>query len=409
MARGSAAVSRVRAWTPRSRSGTMTRMIDPVDLRAFLRIAECGSVSGAARALRLPKSSLSRSLSRLERELGSILVERSTRHLRLSDAGRLLQPHATRILEEVDAARDALGSVAGVVRGTLRINLAYAAAQALVAPMLPAFLARHPELRVALDVDSRRIDLLADDADLVIRPGGSRRLGPRRAQADGRRALPLRRPPLPRRTRHAHHGRRSRGPRADRPARSRHTLDVHPPRRPRRGPELRAAGHRDGAGDGDHLAEGRLRDRARAGFRRAAGPGGRRPRPPAAGSGVRSCRRSRALSPAPHRLGEGARLRRRARRASRNTCVGAGLISRARSFPRRCERAGCPWAARRPCRPVRAGHRRPGQERADTCPPLHRKASLQGARRRRMTAARRLVTPAGLWEEPHRCRRWRGR
>lgn len=111
-------------------------MIDPFDLRAFVRIAECGSVSAAARAMRLPKSSLSRSLARLEEDIGSILTERSTRHLRLTDAGLLLQPHAFRILDEIDAAQDALGNVAGLVRGVLRINISFATAQALVAPML---------------------------------------------------------------------------------------------------------------------------------------------------------------------------------------------------------------------------------------------------------------------------------
>ena len=146
-------------------------MIDPVDLRAFVRIAECGSVSAAARMLRLPKSSVSRSLARLEQEVGSILVERSTRHLRLTDAGLLLQPHAFRILDEIEAAQDALGGVADSVRGALRINLSFATAQALVAPMLPGFLSNFPDLRVILDVDVRRIDLFAEDVDIVIRPG----------------------------------------------------------------------------------------------------------------------------------------------------------------------------------------------------------------------------------------------
>jgi DNA-binding IclR family transcriptional regulator len=64
-------------------------MFDLADVSAFARIAELGSVSGAARSLRMPKSSVSRSLMRLEEALGAVLVERSTRHLRLTDAGLL--------------------------------------------------------------------------------------------------------------------------------------------------------------------------------------------------------------------------------------------------------------------------------------------------------------------------------
>ncbi len=62
-------------------------MFDISDLRAFARIADLGSLSGAGRSLRMPKSSISRSLARLEEAIGAVLVERSTRHLRLTDAG----------------------------------------------------------------------------------------------------------------------------------------------------------------------------------------------------------------------------------------------------------------------------------------------------------------------------------
>ena len=146
-------------------------MLDLTDVRAFVRIADLRSVSAAARALRAPKSSVSRSLARLEAAVGAVLVERSTRHLRLTDAGALFHPHALRILNDVDEAETALGSFAGVPRGTLRVNAPYAFALALLAPMLPAFLARHPEVLVTLDVDNRQVDVLAEQADLVIRIG----------------------------------------------------------------------------------------------------------------------------------------------------------------------------------------------------------------------------------------------
>jgi DNA-binding transcriptional LysR family regulator len=149
----------------------MDPMLDLIDVRAFARIADLRSVSAAARALKAPKSSVSRSLARLEAAVGAVLVERSTRHLRLTDAGALFHPHALRILNDVDEAETALGSFAGVPRGTLRVNAPYAFALALLAPMLPAFLARYPEVLVTLDVDNRQVDVLAEQADLVIRIG----------------------------------------------------------------------------------------------------------------------------------------------------------------------------------------------------------------------------------------------
>ncbi|MCW6512069.1 LysR family transcriptional regulator [Lichenifustis flavocetrariae] len=146
-------------------------MMDLVDLRAFVRIVELRSVSAAARALDAPKSSISRSLARLEAAVGAVLVERSTRHLRLTDAGALLHPHALRILNDVDEAGNALGSFAGKPRGTLRVNAPFTFAVGLLAPMLPGFRARYPDVRVVLSIDNRTIDVLAEDVDLVVRIG----------------------------------------------------------------------------------------------------------------------------------------------------------------------------------------------------------------------------------------------
>ena len=146
-------------------------MFDLGDLRAFARIADLGSLSGAARALGMPKSSASRSLARLEAVAGAALIERSTRHMRLTDAGRLLQRHARRILDDVGEAEDALTGLIGVPRGTLRVSVGFTFAMGPLAPMLPQFLARYPEVRVALTIDNRNVDLLAEDFDVAIRIG----------------------------------------------------------------------------------------------------------------------------------------------------------------------------------------------------------------------------------------------
>ena len=146
-------------------------MLDSVDLRTFSRIAELGSISGTARALETPKSSVSRSLVRLEEAVGAVLVERSTRHLRLTDAGRLMQRHARRILDDIGEAENAIGGLVGTPRGDLRISAPFTFAAGPLAPMLPGFLAKYPLVRVILTVDNRNIDLLNEDIDVVIRIG----------------------------------------------------------------------------------------------------------------------------------------------------------------------------------------------------------------------------------------------
>jgi DNA-binding transcriptional LysR family regulator len=146
-------------------------MLDLTNLRAFARIADLGSISGAARSLRSPKSSVSRSLVRLEEAVGTRLIERSTRHLRLTDAGLLLQRHARRILDEVGEAENAIGGLIGVPSGTLKVSVPFTFATGPLADMLPQFLTRCPEVRVALVVDNRSIEILIEEVDVAIRIG----------------------------------------------------------------------------------------------------------------------------------------------------------------------------------------------------------------------------------------------
>ncbi len=146
-------------------------MMDLADLRAFVRITDLMSVSAAARSLGLPKSGVSRALARLEQQVGAVLLDRSTRHMRLSDAGTLFRPHALRILADVDEAGAALEGLASVPSGTLRISLPFTIASALVAPMLPSFMAAYPQVRVDLKIEDRIIDMPAELVDMVVRVG----------------------------------------------------------------------------------------------------------------------------------------------------------------------------------------------------------------------------------------------
>jgi len=83
----------------------------------------------------------------------------------------LLYPYALRILSDVEEAETALGSFIGVPRGALRVNAPFSFAVGLLAPMLPGFLARYPEVRVVLDINNRWINVGAEEVDLVIRVG----------------------------------------------------------------------------------------------------------------------------------------------------------------------------------------------------------------------------------------------
>lgn len=146
-------------------------MLDLAHLRVFARIADLGGISVAARSLGMPKSSVSRALVRLEEAVGAVLVERSTRHLRLTDAGRLLSRHAARILDDVGEAENAIGGLIGKPSGTLRVSVGFTFAVGPLAPMLPGFLARYPDVRLVLSVDNRNVDLPMEEIDVSIRIG----------------------------------------------------------------------------------------------------------------------------------------------------------------------------------------------------------------------------------------------
>jgi DNA-binding transcriptional LysR family regulator len=141
------------------------------DLQVFVRIVECRSLSAAARLMHLPKSSVSRALSRLEDVVGAVLIDRSARPPRPTDAGATLHPHAQRILADAEEAQAALDALGDVPRGVLKVNAGFTFAVGMLAPMLADFLKRYPEVSVVLDVENRRIDVAAEEVDIALRIG----------------------------------------------------------------------------------------------------------------------------------------------------------------------------------------------------------------------------------------------
>jgi len=138
-------------------------------MHVFARVVEAGSFSEAARRLGSSKSAVSRQMSQLENRLGAQLLQRTTRKLALTEAGRLFHERCVRIIREVEAAESEVSRAQRSPRGLLRVNAPLSLGRLALAPMLPAFLARHSDLRVELALDDRRVDAVEAGFDVTVR------------------------------------------------------------------------------------------------------------------------------------------------------------------------------------------------------------------------------------------------
>lgn len=139
------------------------------DLRYFSHVVEHGGFSAAERALGISKSRLSRRLSDLEAALGVRLLQRSTRKLALTEAGALFHRHCQAMLGEARAALDAVRQLGSTPRGTVRVSVPMTVSQTMLSHLMPEFLRRYPEVKVAIQVTNRVIDLFEDDVDVALR------------------------------------------------------------------------------------------------------------------------------------------------------------------------------------------------------------------------------------------------
>ena len=140
-------------------------------MRVFVKIAEAGSLSGAGRQLGLTLSSVSRQLIALEDMLGITLVERTTRHLSLTEAGRLYRERAQEILEEVAEAERGLTAQTGVASGRLCVSAPSLLGRMRLSPMLPVFLAEQSQVSIDLMLADRPIRLAEEGIDVALRVG----------------------------------------------------------------------------------------------------------------------------------------------------------------------------------------------------------------------------------------------
>ena len=146
--------------------------MDPLDgIAAFVRVIDTGSFSAAARRLKLSKSAVSAHLQRLERRLGVRLLNRTTRRLAVTEAGAAFYRHCARILAEAEAAEQAASALQREPRGTLRMSAPDSFGWMHVAPAIPDFLARYPELALDIALSPKPVNLIDEGIDLAIRIG----------------------------------------------------------------------------------------------------------------------------------------------------------------------------------------------------------------------------------------------
>lgn len=143
-------------------------------LELFVAVAETSSFSVAAKKLRLPKSTVSRGLARLEKELGVTLVNRTTRQVSLSTAGQAL---LERVAPQLSALKKALGELPESEEkpsGHLRITAAVDFGETLLPELVTTFLSRCPSVSIEVNVSNRIVDLVDEQYDLAFRAGGDR-------------------------------------------------------------------------------------------------------------------------------------------------------------------------------------------------------------------------------------------
>jgi DNA-binding transcriptional LysR family regulator len=141
------------------------------DLRIFMLVARLGSFSRVAEQQQASPSAISTAVSRLEAQLGARLFHRTTRTVVLTQEGTELLGRSERLLEDFDEITGLFRQAASTLAGRLRVDLPLGMASGIVMDMLPAFMAQHPGLQMDVFSTDRRVDVVADGFDCVIRGG----------------------------------------------------------------------------------------------------------------------------------------------------------------------------------------------------------------------------------------------
>jgi len=140
-------------------------------IRIFVKVVEQGSFSKAGRILNMAPSSVTRNIDQLEGELGVTLLKRSTRQLVLTEEGSLFVEGAGKLLAQADDLKQSLKIVKTEPEGVLRVSVLESFGRMQVCPILSEFLARHPKIRIEIELENRVTDLIAEEVDIAIRIG----------------------------------------------------------------------------------------------------------------------------------------------------------------------------------------------------------------------------------------------
>lgn len=140
-------------------------------MQIFLRVADLSSFTDAAQAIGLPKASISTAVQRLERSLGTRLLHRTTRRVRLTQDGQAYYERCKDLLADLDELQAMFQTRGATLTGRLRVDMPINVARSLVMPRLPEFLREHPQLQVEVSSTDRLVDLVREGFDCVLRVG----------------------------------------------------------------------------------------------------------------------------------------------------------------------------------------------------------------------------------------------
>lgn len=146
-------------------------MTPETDMSIFVRVVERGSFAAVAEEVGLTPSGISKLVTRLEDRLGVKLLQRTTRQLSLTPEGEIYLARSRDILATIEAAEAEVTAARGKPRGLIRVNTGTAFGKHMLTPALPAFFARYPDISMELSIADRRVDLIAEQADVAIRTG----------------------------------------------------------------------------------------------------------------------------------------------------------------------------------------------------------------------------------------------
>jgi DNA-binding transcriptional LysR family regulator len=146
-------------------------MIDLNQMTVFAAVAKAQSFTHAARVLGMPKSTVSQRVSELEARLGAKLLHRTTRKVRLTEAGQAYHERCTRLVAEAEEADRVVAHADTSARGTLRVTTSLLFGHTFLAPIVAQFAHQNPHVRVEVLTTDRRVDLIEENIDVAIRAG----------------------------------------------------------------------------------------------------------------------------------------------------------------------------------------------------------------------------------------------